>query len=106
MRRPEDFEVPPGFLERTHRISREVTRHRSMEPQRSTLVTVQSRGGPDPAREGFDLASAKTSLLRASLTRQQPLIAQVDDMLPRRPQDHCRIAGSDQIMVMHATIMQ
>jgi len=27
-------------------------------------------------------------------------------MLPRRPQDHCRIAGSDQIMVMHATIMQ
>ena len=70
-----------------------------------TLIPAQSRTVPDPARESLDLAAAKASLLRASFKRQQPLIAQVDDMLPRRPQDRRGLTCSDQPTLVHVLMM-
>lgn len=82
MRLQEALKVRAGTPERALRVGDQVTRYRSVEPERLALVTVQSRAGPHPAREGLDLAPAKASLCRASLVRQPPLIAEVDDMLP------------------------
>ncbi|MEO8572119.1 MAG: hypothetical protein ABI553_10525 [Chloroflexota bacterium] len=83
MRDPEAFKVRPPVLEGTDGVGGEATGYGSMEPERLTLVPVQSGSGRDPARECNDLTPAKTSLFRTPLTRQQPSIAQIDDMLSR-----------------------
>jgi hypothetical protein len=99
---PEVGKVGPGALERPNRISREVTGHGAVEPERLTLVTVESRPRRASTREGFDLASPKAALRRAPRTGQHTLITQVNDMLARGPQDRGRFARADQIIVVHA----
>jgi hypothetical protein len=103
MRAPEAVKVGPGALERTNRVSREVTGHGCVEPERLTLASVELRPRRDSTREGFDLASPEASLLRAALACEHALITQVNDMLARRPQDRCGISSSDQIMVVHGS---
>jgi hypothetical protein len=98
-------EVRPSAFERTDRVGSKVTRNRSVEPQRLELVSIQQRVRPGTAREGFDLPTAEASLFWTSLEGQQPLIAQVDDMLARRSQDRGGIASADQIAIGHAAMM-
>ena len=78
---PEAGKVGPGALERLYGVSREVTGHRAVEPERLTLVTIESRPGRDSTREGFDLAAPKASLPGASLIREHALVAEVNDVL-------------------------
>ncbi len=97
------FEIRTGPCQRGLRIRGESTGDGCVEPQRSALIASQSPAGVDPLGERFDLGTVQASLGRAALEPQQPLIAEVDHMLPRRSEDGSRFAGSDQIVVAHET---
>jgi hypothetical protein len=105
MDRPEAAKVRSCVGEHTRRVSSNVTGDGSMEPDRLPLVAVEPSDGVDPIRKGFDLTPTKAPLFRASCTGQQALVAQVDDMLPRRPQDGRGLACSDEIALIHAGIV-
>jgi deazaflavin-dependent oxidoreductase (nitroreductase family) len=76
-----------------------------MEPDRLPLVTVEPRHWLDPIRKGFDLTATKAPLFRAPCTGQEPLVAQVHDMLPRRPQDGRGLACSNEVALVHVGTM-
>lgn len=105
MRGPEAGKVRSCVGEDIRRVSRNVTGHGSMEPDRLPLIAAQPRDRRDPTRKGFDLTPPKASLFRASSTGQEPLVAQVHDMLPRRPQDGRGVARSDEFALAHVGIM-
>lgn len=67
--------IRPSARQGALRVVGKVARDRPMEPHRLTLVTIQTSVRSDTARKGFDLAASKASLLRATLARQQPLVA-------------------------------
>ena len=72
-----------GPIERACSVGGEMTRNGRMKPKGLALFSIQARMRPVLAGECLDLASAEAPLLRPSLERQQPLIAQVDNMLAR-----------------------
>lgn len=93
--------VGAGPLERAGGVGREMTRNGRMKPKGLELLSIQPRVRPMLAGECLDLASAEAALLRPSLEGQQPLIAQVDNMLARRSEDRRGVAGSNEVTLGH-----
>lgn len=98
-------EVGLCVLQRSAGIPDKVACHTGVQPQRSTFDRPQPTTWRRSLGKRLNLGPAQASVPGASLVRQEPFITQVDDVLSGSPEDRCRFAGSDQVVIAHASMV-